>query len=106
MDLKKLRSLNWNQLWLLTAEKDLVSHYFTSLADQDIFNAVLFQEPHLVYRLPCQYNVQLSDNTRSESCYSEVADLKVTFLNSTWLKIPLTNFFFTFRLFTGTLRRN
>lgn len=77
MDLKKLRSLNWSQLWLLTAEKDLVSHYFTSLADQDVFNAVLFQEPYLVYRLPCQYNVQLSDNTRSESCYSEVADLKV-----------------------------
>ncbi|XP_046458581.1 LARGE xylosyl- and glucuronyltransferase 2-like [Daphnia pulex] len=112
MDLKKLRSLNWNQLWLLTAEKDLVSHYFTSLADQDIFNAVLFQEPHLVYRLPCQYNVQLSDNTRSESCYSEVADLKIIHWNSPKkLKVKnkhsdfFRNFYYTFVGFDGNFLR-
>ena len=44
---------------------------------QDIFNTVLKQHPYLVYRLPCQWNVQLSENTRSEQCYSEVSDLKV-----------------------------
>ena len=43
LDLKKLRALQWGQRWRLTAEKDLLTHYFTSLADQDIFNAVLFQ---------------------------------------------------------------
>ena len=36
---------------------------------QDIFNAVLKQNPYLIYKLPCQWNVQLSDNTLSEvSC--------------------------------------
>lgn len=30
-----------------------------------------------MYHLPCQWNVQLSEHTRSEHCYSEVADLKV-----------------------------
>ena len=45
---------------------------------QDIFNAVLKQNPQLVYRLPCNWNVQLSEHTRSEQCYSEVADLKVS----------------------------
>ena len=78
MDLKKLRRLNWSQMWRLTAEKVLISHFFTTLADQDVLNAVLFHEPHLVYRLPCQFNVQLSDNTRSELCYTEEFDLKVS----------------------------
>lgn len=44
---------------------------------QDIFNAVIKQNPALVYRLPCFWNVQLSDHTRSELCYTEVSDLKV-----------------------------
>ena len=44
---------------------------------QDIFNAVLKQHPYLVYNLPCQWNVQLSENTRSEKCYREVSNLKV-----------------------------
>lgn len=30
-----------------------------------------------MYRLPCFWNVQLSDHTRSEQCYTEVSDLKV-----------------------------
>lgn len=108
MDLKKLRRINWSQLWLLTAEKDLVSHYFTSLADQDIFNAVLFQEPRLMYRLPCQYNVQLSDNTRSELCYSEVADLKVIIflILAMFKRKRLTGYYEFFRLSIGIRRRN
>lgn len=35
------------------------------------------QDPALVYQLPCFWNVQLSDHTRSEQCYTEVSDLKV-----------------------------
>lgn len=44
---------------------------------QDIFNAFLKQNPVLVHRLPCFWNVQLSDHTRSEQCYHQVSDLKV-----------------------------
>lgn len=44
---------------------------------QDIFNAFIKQSPVLVHQLPCFWNVQLSDHTRSEQCYSEVSDLKV-----------------------------
>ena len=77
MDLEKLRKINWSQMWRLIAEKDLVTLLSTSLADQDIFNSVIKQQPELVYRLPCQWNVQLSDNTRSDLCYSDVTDLKV-----------------------------
>jgi len=77
LQLQKLRELGWGQLWRLIAEKDLITMLATSLADQDIFNAVIKQHPYLVYNLPCQWNVQLGDNTRSELCYTEVTDLKV-----------------------------
>lgn len=77
MDLSKLRKMNWPHLWRMIAERDLETMLSTSLADQDIFNAVIMQNPHILYELPCLWNVQLSDNTRSESCYTEVTDLKV-----------------------------
>jgi len=47
---------------------------------QDILNAVVLDNPGLVRRLPCQWNVQLSDNTLSEQCYTEVSNLKVSFV--------------------------
>lgn len=54
LDLNKLRELGWGQMWRLIAEKDLMTHYTTSLADQDIFNAIIKQHPYLVIDLPCQ----------------------------------------------------
>ncbi|KAJ7403133.1 Glycosyltransferase-like protein LARGE2 [Pitangus sulphuratus] len=80
--LDRLRHLGWEQMWRLTAERELMSMLSTSLADQDIFNAVIKQDPSLVYRLPCFWNVQLSDHTRSEQCYTELSDLKVIHWNS------------------------
>lgn len=44
------------------------------------------QHPEVLYTLPCQWNVQLSDNTRSELCYLEVMDLKVSMI---WCAIQL-----------------
>ncbi|XP_059578767.1 xylosyl- and glucuronyltransferase LARGE2 isoform X2 [Alligator mississippiensis] len=80
--LERLRQIGWEQMWRLTAERELMSMFSTSLADQDIFNAVIKQNPMLVYQLPCFWNVQLSDHTRSEQCYTEVSDLKVIHWNS------------------------
>lgn len=60
-----LRRGKWHQLWRSVAEKDLLTLYSTHLADQDVFNAVLKQKPDMVERLPCKWNVQLSDHTRS-----------------------------------------
>nr|XP_061811239.1 xylosyl- and glucuronyltransferase LARGE2s-like [Nerophis lumbriciformis] len=80
--LERLRQIRWEQIWRLTAERELMSMLSTSLADQDIFNAFIKQNPVLVYQLPCFWNVQLSDHTRSELCYTEVSDLKVIHWNS------------------------
>uniref|UniRef100_A0A8C9XIE4 LARGE xylosyl- and glucuronyltransferase 2 n=2 Tax=Sander lucioperca TaxID=283035 RepID=A0A8C9XIE4_SANLU len=80
--LERLRRIGWEQMWRLTAERELMSMLSTSLADQDIFNAFIKQNPVLVHQLPCFWNVQLSDHTRSEQCYTEVSDLKVIHWNS------------------------
>jgi len=70
MDLSKLRKQNWSQIWRTVAENDLVTQLSTSLADQDVLNAVLRRQSDLLYHLPCTWNVQMSDNSLSDSlCY-------------------------------------
>ncbi|XP_068596788.1 xylosyl- and glucuronyltransferase LARGE2s [Brachionichthys hirsutus] len=80
--LERLQKIHWEQLWRVTAHQQLKRMRSTPLADQDIINAVIKQNPVLVHQLPCFWNVQLSDNTRSDLCYTEVSDLKVIHWNS------------------------
>ncbi|XP_040351278.1 xylosyl- and glucuronyltransferase LARGE2 isoform X2 [Herpailurus yagouaroundi] len=80
--LDRLRQAGWGQMWKLTATRELLTLPATSLADQDIFNAVIKEHPGLVQPLPCVWNVQLSDHTLAERCYSEASDLKVIHWNS------------------------
>jgi glycosyltransferase-like protein LARGE len=111
--LKRLRQFNWSTVWKMVAEKELLSMLSTSLADQDIFNAVIKQYPFLVYKLPCQWNVQLSDNTLSDAlCYTEVQDLKIIHWNSPKkLKVKnkhlefFRNLYLTFLEYDGNLLR-
>ncbi|XP_036349596.2 xylosyl- and glucuronyltransferase LARGE2 isoform X2 [Ochotona princeps] len=80
--LSRLQQAGWEQLWRLTARRELLTLPATSLADQDIFNAVIKEHPGLVRPLPCVWNVQLSEHTLAEHCYSEASDLKVIHWNS------------------------
>nr|XP_005907665.2 PREDICTED: glycosyltransferase-like protein LARGE2 [Bos mutus] len=80
--LDRLRQAGWEHMWKLTATRELLTLPATSLADQDIFNAVIKEHPWLVQPLPCMWNVQLSDHTLAERCYSEASDLKVIHWNS------------------------
>ncbi|NIG60408.1 glycosyltransferase-like 1B [Pontoporia blainvillei] len=75
--LDRLRQAGWEQMWRLTATRELLTLPATSLADQDIFNAIIKEHPWLVQPLPCVWNVQLSDHTLAERCYSEASDLKL-----------------------------
>ncbi|CAC5385785.1 LARGE [Mytilus coruscus] len=100
LDLQKLRDMGWMELWTKVAQEELQTMLYTSLADQDIFNTVLKLHPYLLYQLPCQWNVQLSDNTRSEQCYSEISDLKIIHWNSPKklkVKIKHLEFFHNFQ---------
>ncbi|XP_037021969.2 xylosyl- and glucuronyltransferase LARGE2 isoform X1 [Artibeus jamaicensis] len=80
--LDRLRQAGWEQIWKLMATQELLALPATSLADQDIFNAVIKGHPGLVQPLPCIWNVQLSDHTLAERCYLEAADIKVIHWNS------------------------
>ena len=51
MRLFALRAFKWSQVWKMIAEKELLSMLSTSLADQDIFNAVIKHHPFLVYKV-------------------------------------------------------
>ncbi|KAK2490287.1 hypothetical protein MC885_009898 [Smutsia gigantea] len=82
LQLDRLRQAGWEQMWKLTAMRELLTLPATSLADQDIFNAVIKEHPGLVQTLPCVWNVQLSDHTLAERCYLEASDIKVIHWNS------------------------
>ena len=48
-----------------------------------MFNSVIKTKPDIVFKLPCGWNLQLSDNTRSEICYSNTRrDLNLIHFNS------------------------
>lgn len=81
--LNKLNAINWSQLWRGVAENDLMTMLSTSLADQDIFNAVLRRQSELLYTLPCSWNLQLSDNSLSESlCMNQTLEVNIVHFNS------------------------
>lgn len=77
LDINKLNNHNWTMLWRLTAAQYLGTYGSTGLADQDILNAIIKNNPQFLFRLPCFWNVQLGDNTLSGSCYHDVIDIKV-----------------------------
>lgn len=51
LHLNRLRSSSWSTNWKTVAERELMSMLSTSLADQDIFNAVIKQNPSIVYKV-------------------------------------------------------
>ncbi|CAJ0934855.1 unnamed protein product, partial [Ranitomeya imitator] len=83
--LDKLRKMKWEQMWRLTAERELMSMLSTSLADQsDKISLMLSSSRTRSWSIsfPVSGTWQLSDHTRSEQCYRDVSDLKVIHWNS------------------------
>ena len=79
MDLPKLRDHKWMDLWKKVTERELPVMTATALADQDIFNTVIKDFPEMVYDLPCTWNAQLSDHSKSkELCLESQNGFKVT----------------------------
>lgn len=88
LDCTKLRKINWNKIWYSVTKEVLVNMEATVLADQDIINAVLKKYPEIVHRLPCNWNVQLSQATRSQLCYGyNISSVKVLHWNSPYKNV-------------------
>ncbi|KAB0790557.1 hypothetical protein PPYR_15029 [Photinus pyralis] len=77
----RLKNLDWEKLWIRNAKKTASIFGATRLADQDIMNSVIKQDPNIVYRVHCAWNVQLSDHTQSQECYQKYP-IKVVHWNS------------------------
>lgn len=78
MDLERLRGKQFIKLWEETSAVVLKDILETSLADQDIINAVIKNNPKFVYTIDCTWNVQLSDHALSETCYSNAEQINVS----------------------------
>jgi len=70
----KLRKSNWDEKWPLVTRKVIKQLESSALADQDVINSVLKENPSLVYVLPCKWNMQLSDNVKVELCYANFSN--------------------------------
>jgi len=70
-DLVQLKLRNWDQIWREVAELELITRLSTTLADQDIFNAVIRTYPNLVMRLPSYCNIQLNDHADFNKVFRE-----------------------------------
>ena len=71
---RKLRAWKWDDKWPLVARKVIKRLGSSALADQDVINAVLRENPSVVHVLPCKWNMQLSDNVKVELCYSNYSN--------------------------------
>lgn len=75
--------INWSRTWHEAVNENIIELKQTMLADQDVVNAVIKKNPHIVYNISCEYNVQLSTQTLSKNCYgTDFGKVKVLHWNS------------------------
>ncbi|XP_032663737.1 LARGE xylosyl- and glucuronyltransferase 2-like isoform X5 [Odontomachus brunneus] len=82
MHLQRLRDGKFTSSWESVAKRVLEYIPKTSLADQDVINAVINEHPSIVYRIECTWNIQLSDRTISDTCYRDSNRINILHWNS------------------------
>lgn len=88
-DLKKLRSLNWTLLWKNETKLVLAVKKQAYLAEQDILNNFIKNNPDFFFILPCNWNVQFDKRTMVGSCYKKYKS-KIKGLHTTPKKLNVT----------------
>ncbi|ULT81093.1 hypothetical protein L3Y34_011162 [Caenorhabditis briggsae] len=84
MDLDRLRDMDFKTKWRAVANKYLRIHGKTTMSDQDIFNAYLYEYPQEVKTLPCAWNYQLGVLSKSDKlCFEEPQALHFNSQNKT-----------------------
>ena len=79
MHLQQLRKREFTRLWEAVTKRVLAHIPETSLADQDIINAVIKEHPSMVHKIKCTWNIQLSDHTISDLCYRDTSQINVRY---------------------------
>lgn len=78
LDIEKLHQRGWAMLWRTLAAEYLLSHGSITLADQDIYNAVVHNISDLWFQIDCVWNVQLNHYEISRDCFKDIKDIKVS----------------------------
>ncbi|XP_018668559.2 LOW QUALITY PROTEIN: xylosyl- and glucuronyltransferase LARGE1-like [Ciona intestinalis] len=71
LDCEKLKSANWDLKWKETAQQGIKRFKTVPLADQDIINLFLVNNKHMLYKLECNWNLQLPYERKMELCYND-----------------------------------
>lgn len=83
LNLKLMKSRDWVAIWTSVARTTLERlHTRTSLADQDIVNAVIKENSDIHLVLPCFWNAQMSEHTLNSYCFSRTNNFKIIHWNS------------------------
>ncbi|KAF7260319.1 hypothetical protein EG68_02406 [Paragonimus skrjabini miyazakii] len=68
LDVSKLRRQEWRNMWIKELKLELKQNNQLWHADQGLVNQVLKKHPHLYYRLPCVWNVQVHLDSGLNCC--------------------------------------
>ena len=91
LHLNLMRAKDWVAIWTAVAKATLEHlHSRTSLADQDIVNAVIKKHPDIHFILPCSWNAQMSEHSLNGYCFSRTGNFKIIHWNSP-LKLMVKN---------------
>ncbi|XP_070168116.1 xylosyl- and glucuronyltransferase LARGE1 isoform X2 [Polyergus mexicanus] len=82
MHLRRLRDRKFASSWESVTRRVLEYIPETSLADQDVINAMINEQPNIVYKVECTWNIQLSDHTISDMCYRDTNRINILHWNS------------------------
>ena len=69
LHLERMRLFRWRDYWTRITREQMRTTPVTGLADQDIFNLAMVNDPALIMILPCEWNVQIHSSTLAEACY-------------------------------------
>ncbi|CAH8539045.1 unnamed protein product [Schistosoma turkestanicum] len=67
-DLSKLRQTSWNKIWISLTRDALDKQGTLITGEQDILNLVLFNYKYILYEIPCEWNIQLSEGSDHNRC--------------------------------------
>ncbi|CAH8602949.1 unnamed protein product [Schistosoma margrebowiei] len=68
LHLSKIRSTNWNHLWMYKTKRAHAKQGYLTTGEQDIINLILFEFNYFLYEIPCEWNIQLSDGSDEQRC--------------------------------------
>ncbi|GMR61978.1 hypothetical protein PMAYCL1PPCAC_32173, partial [Pristionchus mayeri] len=71
MHTERMRKANWSEMWKNEARERLKRFSTGHDQVQDILNALTISYPHIVVELPCEYNLQLGEQSLPAECTIE-----------------------------------